>query len=602
MATIFDGLTIASDSELRSLLATLKTVTFKNTLSLYGTKTHSGIASAVNFVGGIFGKKQVLEKPTVKEMDVQIEECNAQLQLKSRPELLAELRSVLHDRGSASGDSDEAIAIAVVNKAAKHNNIDTSLSLAYKTDAVYTRYAERMIAEMQKKLNNLSSSEQAKFIRTLNDDIDALSPAEREAMQKALKVEKITGETVAKMLGTTGGSTLVLTAFTGFGSYIAITTIMHALFTTAMGVTLPFAAYTGATSIFAMLTGPVGWIAMGGLALWQFSRGSNKVDGEVLSMAVFLARLAYGRTFVADDSVLPSYTGITSQQDVQTTRQNELELARLRAACRAAESEAEQARQQYQKNARELEKLRNRQSTAKTANQQALDKIAKLERELAKSARNLADYEARERAELAELAQVAATRAVEIKANWDKNFATYKHRIHYTDDYINEVAKGSLVEHLKIERCMTELATCSDPVIMASATASDGTLYLVAQEGCHIHYRYDSANDFITFVCYDNSSYPEKARAAERDELEKLLAQKDAELSKVNAENARYKKLIESFESQRGELERLRQRLEALDSENRENRREAQQKVAELSQQLASSINQFEPERYADCI
>lgn len=57
----------------------------------------------------------------------------------------------------------------------------------------------------------------------------------------------------------------------GFGIYVASTTALGFL-THAVGVTLPFAVYTGMTSTIAFLIGPVGWLSAGLWGAWQLTQ------------------------------------------------------------------------------------------------------------------------------------------------------------------------------------------------------------------------------------------------------------------------------------------------------------------------------------------
>lgn len=57
---------------------------------------------------------------------------------------------------------------------------------------------------------------------------------------------------------------------TGFGVYLAATTALG-LLTHAVGVTLPFAVYSGVTSTIAFLIGPVGWLTAGVWGAWKLT-------------------------------------------------------------------------------------------------------------------------------------------------------------------------------------------------------------------------------------------------------------------------------------------------------------------------------------------
>lgn len=90
------------------------------------------------------------------------------------------------------------------------------------------------------------------------------TPEERARLIKQLGAEKAS---MARNVGV-AASTMALANLSGFGVYVMASTLVGGL-TSVLGVTLPFAAYTGMSSIIATLTGPVGWFAMlaGGLVV-----------------------------------------------------------------------------------------------------------------------------------------------------------------------------------------------------------------------------------------------------------------------------------------------------------------------------------------------
>ena len=63
---------------------------------------------------------------------------------------------------------------------------------------------------------------------------------------------------------------LGLANLAGFGLYQTATTAL-AFVTHAVGISLPFAAYTGLSSTIAFVIGPVGWLSVGIWAVWQLT-------------------------------------------------------------------------------------------------------------------------------------------------------------------------------------------------------------------------------------------------------------------------------------------------------------------------------------------
>ena len=73
--------------------------------------------------------------------------------------------------------------------------------------------------------------------------------------------------TAGPRLGMVG---LGLAQAAGFSLYTSSATAL-AFLSGSVGVTLPFAAYTGLSSLISVVTGPLGWIAMGSLLTWQLT-------------------------------------------------------------------------------------------------------------------------------------------------------------------------------------------------------------------------------------------------------------------------------------------------------------------------------------------
>ena len=76
-------------------------------------------------------------------------------------------------------------------------------------------------------------------------------------------------------------SVLGLANAAGFSLYAASTTA-HGFVTHAVGITLPFAAYTGLTSSIAFLIGPPGWLGVGAYAFWK----ATSVNWKKLAPAI----------------------------------------------------------------------------------------------------------------------------------------------------------------------------------------------------------------------------------------------------------------------------------------------------------------------------
>lgn len=117
------------------------------------------------------------------------------------------------------------------------------------------------------------------------------SPEQRKAMLAELAKGQATSST--GLMTATGG--LVLANLSGFGLYMAASSSLAAI-TGAVGLTLPFAVYTGLSSVLGVVTGPLGWAALALVAIFKFGGAEYKktVPG-VIAIASCRARLIASR-------------------------------------------------------------------------------------------------------------------------------------------------------------------------------------------------------------------------------------------------------------------------------------------------------------------
>lgn len=95
-----------------------------------------------------------------------------------------------------------------------------------------------------------------------------MTPEQQEEFETKMKeVAKEHGNEKALFANAGVFGALTAAQLSGFGVYMLATTSLGAI-TGAMGIALPFAAYTTMTSAIAVIIGPVGWIGAGLLALF----------------------------------------------------------------------------------------------------------------------------------------------------------------------------------------------------------------------------------------------------------------------------------------------------------------------------------------------
>lgn len=316
MPNIFDGLKKMEVDRYRYLVATLETVNITNITSEMGQNAKKGSIKVANSIMKIM-KKEQMKVPEVVSLEERIKTRKSELDDLNRHSLDRRIKNVLLEKLKMVGEevdqnaSDDEISVAVISEASKSfkKEIDGILSPAQKADEIRYRYNSRLTAQVEKNLVAQNEKERIATENAIDDKLRYMPEDQKKELQKALNIQELSGKAVRKMMMTATGTTAALAALqvSGFGAYVALTTIMHAIFTTTLGITLPFAAYTGATSMLAVLTGPIGWIALIGTEIFMVSKSSNKLIYELLAQVVWGSVDSYGKTFETTREHLPSW-------------------------------------------------------------------------------------------------------------------------------------------------------------------------------------------------------------------------------------------------------------------------------------------------------
>ncbi|MDF2588849.1 MAG: hypothetical protein K0S41_2690 [Anaerocolumna sp.] len=315
MPNIFDGFNKLEDEDIRYQIATLETMTVANASKEMGQKAKRTAVKIVNVFAGFINNKQ-FDEPEVITIQEMLQTNKTKLDDVSREDLDKKLRKILIEKCNSAGAmltnqaTDDEISVTVIHTAAKaYKDINDKFTPAQKADSIQYRYAEKFLSRMQKEMSKQTTTEKNKTDQVIQEKIDDLTEKQREELKEALKVQELTGQTLGNILRSAAGpaTVLAIVEISGFGAYIALTTIVHAIFTTVLGITLPFAAYTTLTSTLAFLTGPIGWIAVIGVGAFQLNRGKNKLIYEILAQMVWLSVNIYGKKFTPADEELPSW-------------------------------------------------------------------------------------------------------------------------------------------------------------------------------------------------------------------------------------------------------------------------------------------------------
>lgn len=390
----------------------------------------------------------------------------------------------------------------LIEEAAAGLDISEDLLLSQQAELVADAYMKQCLEGLREELKKQDPEAVRKTEASLAEELAKMSPADRLAIQKSLNLRSLSAQSLREVIIRSGAPIAGIAALQagGFGTYLALTTVMHAVFTSMLGITLPFAAYTGATSALAMLTGPAGIMFSLSLGALGYFWGRRKIERSQCAMIVWTCVLHAGRRLTPATVELPSarrHLLLTSGSDEQVSGVPPEVLGDdlgLRESFNAA-SGASDAKRAAQRNAdkndasvrsyeERLRRVEDRLAATvqKTLEDQALKTALKsqmdqdrrtkqrLEEELV-SAKNEAENSLRLLSEKSQEEERAVSRhhkhlerrSSELKALWSIHFKN----LDFHSQPLRWAADQDFSGWLEIERALKELSEATDPVILS---------------------------------------------------------------------------------------------------------------------------------------
>lgn len=310
MANIFSAINELDEVTLINLICNVEIINVSNVIGQYGNGVKTKVHKLKNSTASFFGKsKYITEVPEEITVETKTNLLTKQLIKLDKQSLQKRLKNSIKNRLDIDENiSEERLSFLLVNSACNYyEDIDENLTQSAKIDAIKRRFAEKIASIIQETAND--SKKGMELEKNLDDEINNMTHDQREQLKQQLNLERLNGEAVRELLKKTGGASalVLMPTLAGFGSYAALTTIMHAVFTTALGITLPFAAYTGATSLLSIVAGPIGWISVLGIGGFVLSKNSKKLTYNVMSQVVGLSAYSYGKDFTPKAESMPSW-------------------------------------------------------------------------------------------------------------------------------------------------------------------------------------------------------------------------------------------------------------------------------------------------------
>lgn len=308
--TLFDGLQNASKEELSYLIALLRQQTMMNIFSDKFNSTVTTGKKAINSVMSFFGKskktnEEIERQDKDKHQDIndKIKEEIRVLQNYTQEQLYNLFIEEVRNELDIPDSSLTHLSNKIIESAAKTDKtIHGDLDVNQKADIIYQKTLQSIKASLEKQ----SVQERDEMIRQLNEELDNLSSDRKELIKQSLQTDHLSGEVLRNSFLKSGvGIGSLITVGSTFGAYIAINTIIHAIFTSFLGITLPFAVYTGVAKGVSIIAGPIGWCALGSYSVYSLIKTSGKLTSAMMSVIVFIAMTIYGKSFLLDDNGAP---------------------------------------------------------------------------------------------------------------------------------------------------------------------------------------------------------------------------------------------------------------------------------------------------------
>ncbi len=399
------------------------------------------------------------------------------------------------------------LSTRLIEEAAAGYDISSDLLLSQQAEAVAAKYLEDCVKGLQEQLKKQDPTQVRITEQLIAKQIAAMTPEERLEIQKALNLQTLSASSLRSAVLSTGLpiAGMVAVQAGGFGAYLALTTVMHAVFTSMLGITLPFAAYTGATSALSFLTGPFGVMLSLSIGLLGYFWGQRKIQRSQYAMIVWTCVLHAGQSLVPSTASLPSArvhrllsdskNGVTEVPSSEELDFSALQLERQTQICTSTElSQAQKSADQALHRVQSLEeRLRRAEASLASAlasqhNEQQLNsalqslinKQQSAIRELNVELENARKSDDQLKAHLekrkrdfteAEMRFVSRRerRAKELQSLWAIHFP----KIDFHQQPLRWCAEQDFSGRLEVERALKELADAPDPVKLSRSRMHD---------------------------------------------------------------------------------------------------------------------------------
>lgn len=499
---LLDSYERVESSAVATQLAVLEIVTYQNAIGTGLKQTRDRAVRATNWLWRKFANSNLVEvTPAVKMTDQVVRRAELHASC-PKNELVSKLIDQLAARLNCPSSNRGQISYSLVREAAAGLDIDEDLLIGQQAEQVALKYWQSILDQIREKLAKQTQGEAKATEDAIGQRLQDMTQAERLELQKTLNIGALSGEAVRRAFLQSGGplAAIGVVNMMGFGAFIALSTIIHAIFTTVLGITLPFAFYTGASGLLSIFTGPVGIGIAIAVGLVSYGLGHRKLNRAQYAMVVWTCVTHLNGALYAQTQSLPSFSerlllpgaedsASTSpavragESDQELSRRGAEKVAALNSHAAAADelgvAQKDLARAENRLRAIEAQLVTERVRTAETAAalEQKTSAISRLECEVSRLAAEATEFTENARlaalktAELEKLLQVAKekfeshvqSRRQEIERLWAVHFPRFK----FSSAALRWVAEKVFGDRLEVERALIELRDADDPVSLS---------------------------------------------------------------------------------------------------------------------------------------
>lgn len=139
----------------------------------------------------------------------------------------------------------------------------------WQTPLNYSQFVEKIATSNNENINfslGIAKAEKELYLKLFQQEFEKLTEEEKENIYKELEKAGLDKSQIKSLSGITA---LGAAQLSGFGIYLLASSTLGAI-TSVLGITLPFAFYTGMSSVISFVIGPVGFLVMGVLVYRSF--------------------------------------------------------------------------------------------------------------------------------------------------------------------------------------------------------------------------------------------------------------------------------------------------------------------------------------------